>query len=83
MKRLYIPILFSKEFTAVRDGGATIFHPELEAFTTMDKAQEKAQALALTDPKSKVVIFEALSVVEPRRIEFATKKYTEGGELLA
>ena len=45
-------------------------------------AVEKAKELAMSDPKGKVVIFKAISVIEPRSIEFSEKEFSESGELL-
>ena len=83
MKKLYLPCLFSKS-TVVELGASTkILIPEMDGFFSKEEAIMAAQKLALTDPKAKVVIFEATMVIEPRRIEFAEKTFTSDGELLA
>lgn len=54
----------------------------LTAYYTMDAAEEKAKSMSLLNPKGKVVIFEAVKVVEPRKVEFAVKSFNDSGELL-
>lgn len=82
MKKLFLPVLFNGN--VINQGyGAKLFIPEMDAYFTIEQAEEKARQLALTDPSCKVVIFEAIRVIEPRKIEFATKKFNESGELVA
>lgn len=83
MKKLFLPCLFSNKTLYLHGKGAKLFIPEMEAFYTLDEAVEFAQKLSLTDPNSKVVIFEATTVIEPRKVEFAKKKFNDNGELLA
>lgn len=83
MKRIFLPCLFSKDCTALQQNGVSIFIPEMQGYYKLEDAEEKARQLALTDPKAKVVIFESTMVIEPRKIEFATKRFNESGELLA
>lgn len=83
MKKVYLPVLFGKECLATTPNGVKLFTNEMDGFYSLDDAEAKARQLALTDPKAKVVIFVSELVVEPRKIEFATKKFNDSGELVA
>ena len=84
MKKLWLPLLCSKEtFVADAKGGKFFGSPEpFQAYNTQEKAEEAAKALAMAHPHEKVVIFAAISMVQPSRIEFVQKEYNSAGELI-
>jgi hypothetical protein len=84
MKKLYLPLIFSKNSHKADANGCRIF-PGSDAFYgyfSEEKALEKAKEMSMGEPSGKVIVFEATVVVEPRKIEFAEKKYNSNGELL-
>ena len=81
---MYLPLMFNKE-TSVSKNWGTLIIPNTEnfkAFHSKKEAIEAAKDLGMQDPKGKVVIFQAVSVIEPRSIEFSEKEFSEAGELL-
>ena len=84
MKKLYVPYLFDKENFVQQNGIYTLFPPSegIKGYPDMEQALEAGRQLALRSPKSKVVIFESVMVVEPRKIEFSEKVYNDAGELV-
>ena len=84
MKKLWLPLLCNNE-TYVGNNAGGSFMPGAEvykAFTDKGKARDHAKDLAMQNVGGKVILFEAVMVVEPRRVEFAEKAYNEGGELV-
>lgn len=86
MKKLFVPVLLNKEtFVEGRDEVAKILHDpnrSIKAFYSKDAAIVEAHQLALSDPKGKVVIFESMTVIEPKKVEFTQKEFNNKGELL-
>ena len=84
MKKLWLPLLYNSEtFVSNQTGGSFMPGSEVyKAFTDKGKAREFAKTLAMGNVNGKVILFEAVMVVEPRRVEFAEKSYNEGGELV-
>lgn len=86
MRKLFVPVLLNKDtFVDGRDGVAKILHDPnrvIKAFYTKDEAITEGHQLALSDPKGKVVILEASTVIEPKKVEFTQKEYNARGELL-
>lgn len=54
----------------------------ISGFFDIEQARTVAKDMAIKDPKGKVVIFEAMYVIEPRKVEFAEKSYNSSGELI-
>lgn len=84
MKKLWLPLLCNEEtFLSNNVGGNFMPGSEVyKAFTDKGKARDFAKDLAMRNVGGKVILFEAIMVVEPRRVEFAEKAYNEGGELV-
>lgn len=84
MKRLYLPVVFDKDTVVEVSGGAKIvFEDAAMAYHDPEAAKEAGRKLALRSSKTKVVLFEACMVIEPRKVEFAEKEYNKSGELIA
>lgn len=84
MKKLFVPLMFADD-THIRRDGVEQYIPGCDPLTmygTLDEAKEAAKHLSLAHPKGKVVIFEAVMVVEPRKVEFSEKVYNSSGELI-
>lgn len=84
MKQVFLALPFDSENSIVK-GWGHVYLPGLDNIHCyFDKAQlvEKAKEMGLKSPKSKIVIFQAIAVVEPRSIEFAEKQYNDRGELV-
>lgn len=84
MKKLFVPLMFTDETYVLRGNGGQYVPgcDPLTTFGTMDEAKEAAKHLSLAHPKGKVVIFEAVMVIEPRKVEFSEKVYNGSGELI-
>lgn len=84
MKKLFFPVLFDKDTSVTGGEGVKLVFPDMTmAYFDPERAKEEAQRLALRSSKGFVIIFEARTVVEPRKVEFAEKTYNASGELVA
>lgn len=83
MKKLYVPFLLSKDNSLDTDVGTNFYFADgLKGYYKVEQALEAAKALVLKAPNAKVVIMESYSVIEPRRIDFAEKRFNGSGELV-
>lgn len=84
MKKLFLPLMFNPDTYVARGNGGQYVPgcDPLSMYGTMDEAKEAAKHLSLAHPKGKVIIFEAVMMVEPRKVEFSEKVYNSSGELI-
>ena len=85
MKKLFVPLLLDGS-NAVERNGVTTFIAGVEPFKgygTFEDAEAAAKDLALKCPTGKVMVLEGMCIIEPRSIQFATKKWNDSGELIA
>lgn len=84
LKKLYLPLLLDASSHVITSKGASIFSNSdgLVAFFSLEEATEFAKQLAMGNAKGKVAMFEAIQIIEPREVVFATKHYNESGELV-
>lgn len=84
MRKLWLPLLCDRDSFLADNAGGSFFGgvEPYKAFYDKEKARVFAKELATSHPNSKVVLFEAHGMVEPRRIEFAEKFYNGEGELV-
>ena len=85
MKQLWLPLLVDADNFVAQQGGG-LFVPiataEYKAFHDREKAMAFSKDLAVRHPQAKVMIFKAVGIIEPRKIEFAEKQYNDSGELI-
>lgn len=85
MRKLFLPLMLD-EHTYLENRNGFWVLPGSEswpAFSDMEKARAHAKDLSLKNPKGTVVVFEAMAVISPRKVEFAEKTYNTNGELIA
>jgi hypothetical protein len=77
--------MFDEHTHAVDNRGRVRIIPGVEALethATIEEAIEAAKHMSLKNPKGKVLIFEGIRIIEPRKVEFAEKSFNSAGELL-
>lgn len=86
MQKLFVPFLCDDSSLLKQPGSPNMslfVEDGLIGYVSMDAAVEAAKLLSLKNPKGKVVILASARVVEPRRIDFVEKVFTDSGELHA
>lgn len=84
MKKIFVPFLYSKETCINTGDGRTALYVSdaLVAYPSLEEAEEAGKKMVVSDPKAKVIILEAMRVVEAREVKFTVKQYNTNGELL-